>query len=946
MIFFNEILLIIDDPKYEEYIQKTATDNDVGVEIGESNPIENIVNTMFRIIIENTEETVKTPIFKCEFKEIFHILLFGKNHLKYLESLNETDKSSRCCNLIREKEIFFHCKTCSISPSVALCFNCFDINNHINHDYAICKLNTIGMCDCGDENSIKSEGTCCYHRKNLKIKKNFYDNTQNDGRHVIDVLSGFNVKTMMYTFIGMLKVMREMWVYDNNVEPSKYKYINTNDDFNVRLICLFDEFWNCINDCIKISSVFRNIVAHTLVSSDIYRNISFSLKQICSYNVEISNLKPINNNDLNEFKNDIIHVNILGELLFWLIQTDSLSTLQDTFLLCFENDNFRKVLFKIVSMHYKLMYRCIIDATLKNNDNRVKQTCSHQRNLMTQVLMCMDYIPILINHNVIETILNHMYSFVYTIDRFIDSKDNVFLFPEIVKFAILFPPLDDFCIVLNSDFICKTFVWNENLLILYLSVLKRFEFSFFKDMAHSESLDVQHYWYSQIADKIIKKLYNQLDLIERIVNTTADFMMTYFYSKNLSIPISCSHPLIRFFMISLFTLLQQQKQIKKNFFLRFGTNFSFSIIHGFVIRTIGKNETLEDTADVIDSYTNSTHCVFMVDTDLLFIQTLISDFSSEWLLYKYFTLLNSTTNFKFMQGVILNKPYHILIQSYVIMIIQIMTVQNFGYSGETKNELLRKEILTILFSGKTSYDSIVKSIPRNQEIQVCHDPFQYTRDDFDSILDDVTTYTEPKINLSQYTKTTGQYIVNPQLWITDYDPMYSYHRCCRAIKKGCVFHDLNNYSLICRKLKISKYECNWPPFRIPNFPKSCHNYTTITILSNSLCLQSSTFIQLYFAMYTDNLTKETVSAILFLLELFIIYDQKNETFINSEPRDNCFRCSSFSINFYKIVYKLPNITTKDFLKTAGNARSDAIEDLIIKKEMMYCLQGMKRHVWI
>ena len=56
----------------------------------------------------------------------------------------------------------YHCRTCGMDPSCAICHECFTNSDHVGHDYWMFSSGG-GCCDCGDVEAWKREGFCSRH---------------------------------------------------------------------------------------------------------------------------------------------------------------------------------------------------------------------------------------------------------------------------------------------------------------------------------------------------------------------------------------------------------------------------------------------------------------------------------------------------------------------------------------------------------------------------------------------------------------------------------------------------------------------------------------------------------------------------------------------------------------------------------------------------------------
>ena len=64
------------------------------------------------------------------------------------------------CGMVwKTGDTVYHCRTCGMDPSCAICHECFADSDHIGHDYWMFSSGG-GCCDCGDVEAWKSSGFC------------------------------------------------------------------------------------------------------------------------------------------------------------------------------------------------------------------------------------------------------------------------------------------------------------------------------------------------------------------------------------------------------------------------------------------------------------------------------------------------------------------------------------------------------------------------------------------------------------------------------------------------------------------------------------------------------------------------------------------------------------------------------------------------------------------
>lgn len=81
----------------------------------------------------------------------------------FAEQVRQYDNAQRCGMVWTADFVAYRCRTCSVSPCMSLCAECFQRGNHEGHDYNMFRSQAGGACDCGDPYVMKETGFCSLH---------------------------------------------------------------------------------------------------------------------------------------------------------------------------------------------------------------------------------------------------------------------------------------------------------------------------------------------------------------------------------------------------------------------------------------------------------------------------------------------------------------------------------------------------------------------------------------------------------------------------------------------------------------------------------------------------------------------------------------------------------------------------------------------------------------
>ncbi|CAF3370307.1 unnamed protein product [Rotaria sp. Silwood1] len=85
---------------------------------------------------------------------------------EFIEKIRQYNSAQICGLVWNANVIAYRCKTCSISPCMSICAQCFQHGNHEGHNYNMFKSQAGGACDCGDSSVMHEFGFCRFHGEN------------------------------------------------------------------------------------------------------------------------------------------------------------------------------------------------------------------------------------------------------------------------------------------------------------------------------------------------------------------------------------------------------------------------------------------------------------------------------------------------------------------------------------------------------------------------------------------------------------------------------------------------------------------------------------------------------------------------------------------------------------------------------------------------------------
>ncbi|GMR36231.1 hypothetical protein PMAYCL1PPCAC_06426 [Pristionchus mayeri] len=189
--------------------------------------------------------TLRTAICQGMTKEKFEKLMSDHNF-------------SLKCNVIWESDaIAYRCNTCSKTPCMSLCLNCFKGGNHEGHDVTRFFSREGGACDCGNEDVLKEPGFCTKHGKHAERPP--------PPPATIVSLSELILFRVLMVVLDHFRKQKHHQLFD--VVP-RYMLLP-----NVDQVCGAGKLIALLQECVDYGGPIRDAFARILIDREIYSSI-------------------------------------------------------------------------------------------------------------------------------------------------------------------------------------------------------------------------------------------------------------------------------------------------------------------------------------------------------------------------------------------------------------------------------------------------------------------------------------------------------------------------------------------------------------------------------------------------------------------------------------------------------------------------------------------------
>ncbi|CAD8120529.1 unnamed protein product [Paramecium sonneborni] len=164
-------------------------------------------------MIQSITEDYQNPINQYQILQTF---IFQNQNFGIKQKTFQKQQNSACGQFISDHILSFQCFTCGSEATHMYCQQCFEPEQHRNHQ-CVMDLKNSGICDCGVQSIIKQEGFCSAHKtqNNFKTQKGIDQIPTYIQNNISDFIQAL---TQVYSFL--------MKNIKNNCSNVKIKILN------------------------------------------------------------------------------------------------------------------------------------------------------------------------------------------------------------------------------------------------------------------------------------------------------------------------------------------------------------------------------------------------------------------------------------------------------------------------------------------------------------------------------------------------------------------------------------------------------------------------------------------------------------------------------------------------------------------------------------------------
>ncbi|XP_034238559.1 E3 ubiquitin-protein ligase Ubr3 isoform X4 [Thrips palmi] len=836
---------------------------------------------------------------------------------EFTDIVRQYDNASLCGLVWTANFVAYRCRTCSISPCMSLCLECFQKGNHINHDFNMFRSQAGGACDCGDTNVMKEKGFCSRHGPQAQANK---PNAPTDLLNVAEVM-------MPRIFLRLIQYFR-----DSSVAEVHSTAIQDADLFLSMLL----EFSS-------LGAAMRRVMASSLTNPQLYKNMTTPNGLPCQivymrkskevYETALDTL--LNPDPPEEFKDCValqkrlVHRCFLEELMFWNIKFEFPQKMVCLLLNLLPEPDYKEALTQALVLHYSRISHMLERSS--DPDSMSNRVVHMSVQLFSNQQLAMSMTENLDLLHVMTITLKYMMSQLLIPNTLHEPDKNLHLVVDcglaVMKEHCYWPLVSDLNNVLSHRSVALKFMGDDSLLEIWFDFLTMFQGMNVNQREMTQHIEFEpNTYYAAFSAELEACAYPMWALLAHLDESTLQYSKRVIASCLTALQdwldeISFTHPIevIDTWQLK-FVLFQQQSSVclfvpfpfdvqKDKYQVSFHLSLHryLAVFMSNAIRRQGL--ALRDVlppSDVVQlimfhplrvqaafyeivsglwvrnglqikgqamTYIQCNFCNSMVDADLYLLQVCATQLQPE----KFLTTVLDQFHMKdWLSLAAFTNPQHLLdseletpmLESCLLFLATLVSIRNYlGVSEATISEL---EMGTLLCMGDKTHSQLIDLMPEKSY------PLPQSRD-FETVLTEVADYRAPNFESSGNMQ-QGMYRPKAWIWDQQYNPI---HVLLRAVHRRDFQNSMDRFTEYVQQTgKFKGSGSPWPPFRMP---KDVHPaYDDPRKVLQSRVFHSFAFIVLHKAVHGHDVSDHVIALTLYLLELALSIESPLE-----EPSQIC-----------------------------------------------------------
>ncbi|XP_071942297.1 E3 ubiquitin-protein ligase UBR3-like [Antedon mediterranea] len=812
-----------------------------------------------------------------------YLVAAGNEFYDFKSEVLKYDDASRCGLVWTANFVAYRCRTCGVTPCMSICSDCFHNSDHTGHDFNMFRSHAGGACDCGDVHAMRHTGFCSNHVPGKR-------SVQKPPAHLL-AMAELVVPRIVYHFVLRL---RKLCQPERN---GSYKLTEVMKEQYTQVSQLLD-------DLSKMGGAMKHVICQSLCNPEIYKILSstedlavlpnddkkkFKESSIDEYYAALLTLPtpsiPEIIQDCPGLSQILVHTSFLQEIMFWMVKYEFPEKII-TFLLSLLTDmEYKKPFTDAFVMHYSRICMSLVRSPEVIPDRVVHISVQVLSNevLATHVVKNLQLFHIMILS--IQEMVRSSLTDCKIKDEYgtnVNFHQVVSCSNQVIRNHSYWPIISDLTNLMSHKPCVDVFFASPDLIRMWTSLLLTFTGINLNEREHEQHLEFSPHYYAAFTAEVEAcaapmwqlvshcKTSETIEFSKMMISVCAEEIQDWFDALNLNsapspMQFSFHLPLLRHLALFISFAVNKQSQVLQPLLpntdgymlqlMMFPLQIQvclYEIFAGMWIRN-----GLQIKAQAM-TYSQCHFCSSMLDLDIFLLQLctckLKSDVVITTILERYHVLDYLSLNPRHT-NTFLKKEGQEMVMLEGALYLLLAVINTRVHLGMSNYELLKSEVIAMLCMKEKTHSQLLDQIPERSEVLSISDMFE-------DILKEVADFKDPT-QLSGGNFRQGQYVLKPELWMSEFDPIMVQ---MRSMQRKDYQAALDNYTAIMKQSgKHIGSDVLWPAYQ--PLKDINQEFKPVQQLLHSRTLHAALFLVLHKAVNEKDVSEPVMYQCIALISL-------------------------------------------------------------------------------
>ncbi|XP_033103209.1 E3 ubiquitin-protein ligase UBR3-like isoform X2 [Anneissia japonica] len=820
------------------------------------------------------------------------LLSAGNSFDDFRREVLEYDDASSCGLVWTANFVAYRCRTCGVTPCMSVCSDCFHNSDHKGHDFNMFRSHAGGACDCGDSHAMRSTGFCTKHGPGKR-------QVQKPPPHLLG-LAELVVPRLIYHLVLRLRKLYQ------KEKTGTYKLTQAME-------LKIEQIVNLLDDLSKMGGAMKTVLCQSLCSPELYKTLTEdelillpdddkkTYKELSNeeYKTALCTLPtpsiPDVLQDCPGLSQSLVHKTFLQEVMFWMVKYEFPQKINTFLLSLLTNARYKELFTDAFVMHYSRICMALARSPEVIPDRVVHISVQILSNevLASHVVTDLQFFHVMIL-SIQEMIRGSL-----TDSKIKDERGTNINFHQVVSCSnpvirnhCYWPIISDITNLMSHKSCVEVFFRSPDLIRMWTSLLLTLTGMNLNERERDEHLEFEpHYNAAFIAEveacaapmwQLVSHCQTEegVEFSKVMIAVCMEEIQDLFDALNLNSALSSMQfsfhlPLLRH--LAIFTSCAVNKQLHQLDPLLPKTNgyalqlmifplqiqvCLYEIFAGMWVRN-----GLQIRAQAM-TYNQCHFCSSMLDLDIFMLQLcackLSSDLVVSSILERYHVLDFLSLNPKHSNS-FLDKDGQemVMLEGALYLILSLISTRI--HLGISNYDLLRGEIVSMLCMRDKTHSQLLDQIPERAEVMNISEMFE-------DILNEVADFKDPT-HVSDGNFRQGQYVLKPELWTSDFDPIMVQ---MRSMQRKDYQASLDNYTAAMKQTgRHTGGDVLWPPYQ--PLKEINPEFNAVRQLLHSRTLHAALFLILYKAVSGTEISEPVLYQTVALISLALQCEPNSDT---------------------------------------------------------------------